>query len=214
MKKGRIVFRALIILFIGAVVGYSLYSWNASKLIGNKLPTPFGIGVSVVLSGSMEPTLSVNDLIVVKVSDDYKEDDVVVFQDGGDLVIHRIISRDGETFVTQGDANNIPDDPINLKQIKGRLVLSVPFVGSIIRGMKTLPGIIIILALSFWLMHRSWSNEKREKQAELDSIKREIERLKAQTRSENKNANEKEGDAPPPGRDGRTDGGDEDKTDG
>ena len=55
-NRGRIFFRILMIVVISLVIGLSIYSWNARRVVGNSLPMPFGIGSSVVLSGSMEPT--------------------------------------------------------------------------------------------------------------------------------------------------------------
>ena len=45
-------------------MGINVYLWNASSLAGNAMPMPFGFGMAVVLSGSMEPVLSVNDLLL------------------------------------------------------------------------------------------------------------------------------------------------------
>ena len=72
-----------------------------------------------VLSGSMEPTFSTGDLILVKESKDFRVDDIVVYQTGSVLVVHRIVElRDG-TVITRGDANNVEDAPIRPEYIKG-----------------------------------------------------------------------------------------------
>lgn len=178
MKGARVALRMVLIVLIGFVIGLSVYSWNARRLVGNRMPMPFGVGASVVLSGSMEPTLSVDDLVFVRSADRYAVGDIVVYQTPYDLVIHRIIEIDGETVVTQGDTNNTPDEPIALSQIKGKLALTVPRVGWIVRGLKSLPGVIITLALAAFLLHLSWSREKAEKEDRLDAIKAEIEALK------------------------------------
>ena len=39
------------LLLCGAILGLNIYSANAGKLVGNKLPMPFGYGAAVVLSG-------------------------------------------------------------------------------------------------------------------------------------------------------------------
>ena len=62
-KLKKLLPRLLCYLLISLVLGGTAYSWNARRLAGNAMPMPFGVGLSVVLSGSMEPTLSVNDLI-------------------------------------------------------------------------------------------------------------------------------------------------------
>ena len=58
MKARRIVFRILIIVLIGVVLGSVVYTRNAKRVMHDEFPMPLGFEVSVVLTGSMEPTLS------------------------------------------------------------------------------------------------------------------------------------------------------------
>ena len=151
-------------------------------------PNAFGYYLFRVLTGSMEPRLRANDMVfIVKTNpEDYKVGDIALYQDGSTLVIHRIISiddvEDGDStkrMVTlKGDANNASDTPISIKNLKGRLKFSIPFVGLLVRGIKSTIGVILILALAFFLFHRSWQKEKEAGDAELDKIKDEIRQLK------------------------------------
>ena len=95
-----------------------------------------------VLSGSMEPTYSPGDVIVVKgVTDAATEvnpGDAVAFQPVSNdptLVTHRVVTKsfssNGTSFVTRGDANGADDDPIVGEQIKGVVVYHVPWVGHV-----------------------------------------------------------------------------------
>lgn len=181
MKTRRRLLRGAAIAVIGLVIGLSVYSWNARRLVGDRLPMPFGFGVAVVLSGSMEPALAVNDLVVVTAADGVKPGDVVVYQSGGELIIHRVVETDGERLVTRGDANDTFDAPIRADQIKGTLAFSIPFAGLLVRGLQSLPGTLLILLIAGWLAVRSWQKEKAEDSAELERIKEEIRRLQAQT---------------------------------
>lgn len=176
-RLGRLV-RAALILFISLVVGSSAYSLNARHLAGNAMPMPLGFGFSVVLTGSMEPTLKVNDLVLVVETDDYGVGDVVVYQEGtSTLVIHRVIAM-GEGWVqTKGDANNAADEPISPDRVKGKMIWRAEFLGYVAQCIRSVPGVITILALAAFLMHRSWRNEKQEKEAELDELRQEILRL-------------------------------------
>lgn len=182
MKKStkRIITRAILALVIGLVFGLSFYSCNARVVSRDPMPMPFGMGVSVVLSGSMEPELSVGDLIIVVKADDYAVGDVIVFQSGQSAVVHRIVSIDGEDVVTQGDANNAADEPINVKSIKGRVKTSIPGVGYVVSMVKTPIGTLAILGLAGLLWLRSFSKEKQEQNDQLAHIREEIERLKEQ----------------------------------
>ena len=67
----------------------------AIALVGVRL---IGLAPYVVLSGSMEPTLSVDDLVIVRAAEDYAVGDVVVYQSGHSLVIHRIVAMSSEGF--------------------------------------------------------------------------------------------------------------------
>ena len=176
-NKKRLILRIIVIVLAGAFLGIQLYSWNARSLGGDKMPMPLGFATSVVLSGSMEPELSVNDMIIVTARDAYEVGDVVVFQSYGSLVVHRIISIDGESVITQGDANDTPDPAIKLSDIKGEVVTAIPYVGLILSFIRSPLGIILILGTAFFLMERSFRKEKEESLDELEQIKKEIRHL-------------------------------------
>ena len=72
----------------------------------------------------MAPTITTNDLIVVKVTKNVGVDDVITFEDGDILVTHRIIDKTAQGFITKGDANNIVDDEIIVNDIVGKVVYS------------------------------------------------------------------------------------------
>ena len=173
-KVGRIILLSV----IGLIIGINLYSWNARTFVGNEMPMPFGIGASVVLSGSMEPALSVDDLVIVAEQSEYNEGDIVVYQDGNSLVIHRIIAINGDTVITQGDANNTSDEPITLSAIKGKAVASIPFVGAVVDFIKTPIGFILVILLAVALFEIPYLKERKRADDEREKIKEEIRKLK------------------------------------
>lgn len=179
-KKKQLVLRLLIILLLSLFLGVTVYMLNAKRVMKNLMPMPFGVGSAVVLSGSMEPTLSVNDLVVVRAAEHYSKDDIVVFQSGPELVIHRVVSVENGKLVTRGDANDTEDPPISTELVKGRLILVIPYVGLLIRGLQTLPGILIVLALAVFMLRLSWQKEKDASSREQDAIKAEIRLLRDQ----------------------------------
>lgn len=172
------VFRYLVFSFIGIVLGLCVYTQNAKGLLKDKMPMPFGYGMSVVLSGSMESRLSVDDLVIVKATDDYKVNDIVLYQDGDSLVIHRIIEMDGDTVTTKGDANNVADAPIHKSQIKGVLVYDIARLGAIVNLLKQPVSVFVLLAAALLLTELSYRKEKDKDTEELDEIKAMIEELK------------------------------------
>ena len=132
----------------------------------------------MVLSGSMEPTLSVNDLVIVQTADTYAVGDVVVYQSGSSLVIHRIVRVEDEYVVTRGDANNTEDDPVALSAVKGRMVFAIPFLGLPVRLLQSTLGSFLVIVLIAALVSLSWRRERAEDDKKLDDIKEEIRRLK------------------------------------
>lgn len=178
--------RWVILALLALLIGLNLYSFNATTLAGNQLPMPFGVGGAVVLSGSMEPTLSVNDLVIIREAEDYQIGDVVVYQSGKTLVIHRIIAFEGENFIAQGDANNASDAPTPTIYIKGKMALAIPYLGLFMRMIKSLPGTLVLIAAAVLLLEASWRKEKSKDMEQLDAIKEEIRRLQAELQENEK----------------------------
>lgn len=177
-KRTKTVIRTVLLVLVALIVGINIYTINASRLAGNTVPMPFGVGAAVVLSGSMEPALSVGDLLIVAESDSYAVGDVVVFQDERIAVTHRIVSMTEEEVITRGDANNTDDEPMEPNRIKGKVVLAIPLVGHLVNLIKTPVGTICILAAAIFLLERSFHEERRRDDEELDAIRAEIEKLK------------------------------------
>lgn len=174
----KTVFRYIIFSFIGIVLGLFVYAQNAQGILRDKMPMPFGYGMSVVLSGSMESRLSVDDLVIIKATDRFEVNDIVLYQDGDSLVIHRIIEIDGDTVTTKGDANNVADEPINKNQIKGVLVYDIAGFGAVVNILKQPVFVILILAAALLVTELSYRKEKDNDTKELDEIKKMIEELK------------------------------------
>ena len=171
--------RIIIFIIISLVIGLTFYTINAKRVTGNKLVMPFNKTIAVVLTGSMEPTIGVNDLIIVEKTNDYIVGDIVVYQTGNILVVHRIVSINGEVVITSGDGNDgALDDPININSINGEVINIIPNLGSIVKFLKSPIGFLLIISLSVGLLVLSYKQEKNVKQVDLDLIKEEIEKLK------------------------------------
>ena len=172
------IIRRVILVILGLIVGINAYLANAKTLTGNQMPMPFGYGAAVVLSGSMEPVLSKGDLIIVQEKESYKVGDVVVFQSGKSLIVHRIIKIDDKKVITQGDANNVADPEFDTQFIKGKEVFRIPYIGVLVDIIKTPTGTIVILILAFWMVEYSFRKQKNEDSKKQEEIKAEIRKLK------------------------------------
>ena len=177
------ILRTAFLIGVSVVLGINIYNWNAKSLTGNVLPMPFGYGSAVVLTGSMEPAIMTDELIIVKASETYAEGDVVVYQTGRILVVHRIVSMADGMAVTRGDANNADDAPIELSQIRGKVIAHIPHMGTVVRIFKTpwVTALLIIGAVA--LVEIPYRKKKEEDQEELERIKAEIRKLKEEQES-------------------------------
>lgn len=131
---------ALCILCVAAL-GYTAIA----KAAGDPLPTVFGWGKAVVLSGSMEPEVPVGSLLWIHKQNSYIPGDVVTYEENGALVTHRLVSIDDDTAITKGDANNAEDSPIDVKQIRGKVSAVWPGVGRALLSFKSPAGILLLL---------------------------------------------------------------------
>lgn len=138
MRGYKELLRELIILFVSIAILYLLVTSGLKYVLATETP------VMVVVSGSMRPTININDLIIVQGVDPRTLDvgDIIVFKhpnlegtscEDGRCIVHRIvevISRDPPRFRTKGDANPTPDPFIvEGEDIVGKVVLIIPQVG-------------------------------------------------------------------------------------
>ena len=89
----------------------------------------FGIRIFRIGSGSMEPNLKVNDLIIVKSEESYNIDDIVTFKDDGHFTTHRIVEIENEKITTKGDYNNSEDPSITQEKIVGKMIYRFKILG-------------------------------------------------------------------------------------
>lgn len=118
----------------------SIYFVNATT---NKstFPDVFGYAPIIVISGSMEPTIKVNDIVIVKKThySELNPGDIIVYFDKlrNMTIIHRLIEIKNGKAVTKGDANFAADIPFSVTQIYGKQVLIIPYLGQVIEYLKT-----------------------------------------------------------------------------
>lgn len=107
----------------------------------------FGYSGLVILTGSMQPTYYPGDVIIIKELKDYNVGDPITFHQRNMIVTHRIVAKDGEKFTTKGDYNNSSDEPIELKDIEGKVIKRIPKVGKVILFLQTPAGVISVLVV-------------------------------------------------------------------
>lgn len=170
-RTGRIICALaywLITLVLGILLICNVYIIAKRILTDTAQPDVFGWSWAVVVSGSMEPAVSVDDLIIVHREKDYHVGDVISYESGNVVVTHRIIEKSGNVFTTQGDANNSPDLlPVKQEQIIGKVLLTVPRAGYLIGFLQTPLGMtamvftgLLLVEAPYWLA-KTGTNRKR-----------------------------------------------------
>ena len=119
----------------------------AVLLVGARL---IGLNVYTVISGSMEPTYSVGDLIYVKevAPESIQVGDPITFVMNEDLLVatHRVVEVDAENqrFITKGDANEVEDAaPVHFNNLIGKPIFAIPLIGYVSNWVQNPPGIYI-----------------------------------------------------------------------
>lgn len=114
---------ALLCVMLALYMFYGIYNQHQS----GEIFFPFGYRPVVIMSGSMEPYLKTNSIVLVKETKDIEVQDVIFFiTDDGTPVIHRCIGFEHGEMITKGDANNHRDfDTVSKHQLKGKVVLKL-----------------------------------------------------------------------------------------
>ena len=118
----------------------SLLGWTAVSVAGILMlwfsTGLLGVYPTIPLSGSMRPSIEVGDLAILVKARPEKigVGDVIQFHRGEGMVIHRVreitVEGGGRSFVTQGDANSVPDpEPVLPEQVAGKVVKVLPKLG-------------------------------------------------------------------------------------
>lgn len=113
------------------------------------------IGIKVVQSGSMEPSIRTGSIVVIYQTGNYEVGDIITFFFSPNDTIpttHRVtavLERDGATwFETKGDANKNTDPrAIPAAAVIGEVIVSAPFVGYVLDFAKQPIGFAVIIGI-------------------------------------------------------------------
>lgn len=142
--------------FLFLILGICLYLFISLNILSKNYASFFSYTVFQIGSNSMAPTITTNDLILVKISKNVDVDDVITFDDGNALVTHRVISKTGSGFITKGDANNERDKQITSSQVVGKVVKIFPNMGVWFKVITT-PKIIIMICFTLFMFSLAFS---------------------------------------------------------
>lgn len=128
----------------------------------------FQINSFVVISGSMEPTLKINDLIFSKKVEENKlqKGDIISFVKDKQVITHRINNikeiEGKRQYETKGDHNNdIDEEIVTYEEIVGKYMFKIPAIGYLVRNSQTQMGLLVIIIIFIAIeMHIKDKNDK------------------------------------------------------
>ncbi len=147
MKKVKDILKYVATGFLVLLVLLCVYTFIATDVLKKDYVNVFGYTYFVVASGSMSGTIEVDDVIFVRITKDVKTNDIITYKSKeGDLITHRLINKNGNTYITKGDVNNAVDDAVTQDQIIGKVkfILSPSFI---LKSLAIFLIVFILLAL-------------------------------------------------------------------
>ena len=149
MRKILDVFVVILCIMIGMSI-YNVYSGKS------KVVSLFGYSGLSVVSGSMEPEISIGDYIIVKKPkiEDINTRSIITYEKEDVLITHRVVRiNDDGSYVTKGDANNVEDDgDVKFENIIGVCAFNIPLLGTILLFIKSniyyIIGFLILVSIS------------------------------------------------------------------
>ena len=159
------------------ILALIIYSKVKMIVTGNDYFDMFGYSIFTVATGSMEPAISQNDIIIIKAKDDYFEKEIVTFKSDKAYVTHRIIEKRGDTFVTKGDANNTKDVEIEKSSIIGKVV-KILHNAAIWQKIFSSPKVIIAIFVTLMLFDFAFSYKGIQKKKNFKLVDKVMKKVK------------------------------------
>ncbi len=132
MDKVKKVFNTLFLILdiIIVVVLIGVFSnYIQISVFNKKYSDFFGYSFFVIKTGSMSGTLEIDDCIIVKITPDVNENDIISYLEDNSVITHRLIQVTEDNYITQGDANTGKDKPISKSSVIGKVVKIIPRFG-------------------------------------------------------------------------------------
>lgn len=158
----------ILLTIVTIIIIIGIYYVFQLKIEKNDYANLFGYTFFEVATGSMSPTMEIGDVVIVKITKEVKQNDIIVYIDGENIITHRLIAINDNELIAKGDANNSEDKPIQENMVLGEVICILPKIG-IWRKILTssdIVGLILVLIVLFsavFMYGGSNSKEKGEK---------------------------------------------------
>ena len=165
LKTAGRVLSFLLTVLLSLILIANLYTLGARYLTGKPQPSVFGWSWAIVISGSMEPEIRVNDLVIVHEEENYAVGDIITYEDGSSVVTHRIVGETEQGFTTKGDCNNTEDTlPVPISAVVGRVVWVIPGAGKFIEYLRSPLGMTCMVLIGFLLIEIPYLLDRRREE--------------------------------------------------
>ena len=170
VKIAKKVIEIIAIILIYNIILIALSSANKISVVNI-----LGYKSYIIKTNSMEPTISINDVVITKKvkKEKIKKGDVITFLQDGEVITHRITQiEDNGNYTTKGDNNNIEDIfKITYENIEGKHILTIPYLGKIVQALDNkIVFLIITLIILIFMFITILNQEKRENRREKKKI--------------------------------------------
>lgn len=146
-----------------------------------------GYSVFNVATGSMEPTISQNDIIIVKDNNDLKVGDIITYQKDKSYITHRIVSMNDSAIIAKGDANNTCDNAITKDLVIGKVEHIFSNAG-VWQKILTTPYVIVMIFVTLLLFDFAFSYKGNKK----EKVVKEVKEINKEKKEEPKKITEEE----------------------
>ena len=144
-----------------------------------------GIYMFNIVSESMEPTINVNDVVVVQKCkpSELQKGDIITFEQDGRTISHRILNITKEKgnikFETKGDNNEIPDpDLVEQEQVYGKVLFKIKGIGKIISYIQNVRGFINVAIFAIIVFILVSLKDKQKNNRKIKRRKYEIKKMR------------------------------------
>ena len=157
-----------------AILILIIYGKVVMTFSNNMYPNFFGYTILQVESGSMEPTISTSDVILVKLDNsNIQKDDIISYISENSIITHRVLYIDDDKYTCKGDANNTIDTTVTKSMIIGKVVHIYPKLG-VWKKVFSEPQIIVVLFITLVLFDIALSRKKPIKKEDKKNDDEEI----------------------------------------
>lgn len=115
----------LIIFVLGIIAIFAIWTSIQLNVQNKEYVNLFGYSIFSTETGSMFPTIKKGDIVIVKIGEQVKDQDIITYKKDDSFITHRIIKIDENSIIVKGDNNNTQDEAITQDMVIGKVVYTI-----------------------------------------------------------------------------------------